>query len=197
MRFMKLPMSPKSMNKLSNDSENLTTLIKKWQQGDEEAFNDICRNAMPVLLKMAKRHSQQGVIGEQTLVQVFLMTIRDVKLRNDSTQGFYGLASKVLRHILINELMRQRTEKRGGGVSIEPIDEHDTSSESNSDQILMIDKALKILYLESPEWAQVFEMFHYGGCSAEEIREDLGISIATVYLRKSKAKDRLKEILSK
>lgn len=93
---------------------------------------------------------------------------------------FFGLASKVMRTILIDNARWHQRQKRGGGVAPLPIEEETLVSAERCDELLVLDDALNELDKREPRLARVVECRCFGGLTVEETAEALEVSPATV-----------------
>jgi RNA polymerase sigma factor (sigma-70 family) len=62
-----------------------------------------------------------------------------------------------------------------------PLDTIDVAAPQPSEDLLAVDIALEVLASEDPRKAEVVELRFFGGLSAEETAEALGISVRTVH----------------
>jgi RNA polymerase sigma factor (TIGR02999 family) len=93
---------------------------------------------------------------------------------------FYGIAAQLMRRILIDHARRIAYAKRGGGATRIPLDETFLMAEERAAELVALDDALAVLDQVDPRKARVVEMRFFGGLSAEEIAEVLGIHVDTV-----------------
>lgn len=98
---------------------------------------------------------------------------------------FFGLASQMMRRILVNHAVAQRADKRGSGVR--PItltaahDAVDPASDAEPEvDVIALDSALTTLASLDDRGARVVELRFFGGLSIDETASVLGISPATV-----------------
>jgi len=93
---------------------------------------------------------------------------------------FFGLAAKLMRHILVDFARAQSRGKRGGGaiqVSLSQADQVDTG---RSTDLVALDDALKTLEKLDPRQARVVELRFFAGLNHEETAEALNVSVGTV-----------------
>jgi RNA polymerase sigma factor (TIGR02999 family) len=92
---------------------------------------------------------------------------------------FFGIASRLMRNILVDAARRSRAEKRGGGVKIQLDTSADAAPERQMD-LLRLDDALRDLGRFDERKCKAIEMKYFGGLSRDEIARALGASPATV-----------------
>src|SRR5580700_4511112 len=96
-----------------------------------------------------------------------------------SRAHFLGVASFIMRQLLVGSARRRRAQKRGGGER--PGSEDDTPLPAyQAEELLAVDEALERLAAQDERKAKVMELKHFGGLSREEIAEALGLTLATV-----------------
>lgn len=108
---------------------------------------------------------------------------------------FFALASKVMRHVLVDYARRRRAEKRGGSQSPITLDPGRHAIEPRLPEFLAVNDALDQLALLDPRLVQVVECRFYGGLSAAETADALDISLRTVERDWTRARAYLVELL--
>jgi RNA polymerase sigma factor (TIGR02999 family) len=101
---------------------------------------------------------------------------------------FFGIASQVMRRILLDYARDRRAVKRGAGGKRVTLDDALMISEDHLDDILILDESLRKLALKDPAQSRLVELRFFGGMTVEETAEVLGISTATVKREWSHAK---------
>ena len=91
-----------------------------------------------------------------------------------------GLASRVMRRILVNHAEARNAQKRGEGYQIELLDRELDLIETGKIGVQPLDEALTRLAALYERQASIVEMRFFGGLSVEETASALGISAATV-----------------
>ncbi len=112
--------------------------------------------------------------------EVYLRLVRSDVAFNDRVH-FYALASRMLRHILVDHAKSQKRDKRGGDAKRIPIDEAVVFSPETSPEILELDEALTRLAEHDKRKADLVELLFFGGLTYDEAAEALKISPATVH----------------
>jgi RNA polymerase sigma factor (TIGR02999 family) len=137
------------------------------------------------LRRVAHRH----LSGEQTghtldttglVHEAYLELIKFDRIKWSGRAGVLAAASRAMRRILIDYAVARRAEKRGSGVTAEPLDDALVMAVSRSDELLALDEALSRLAATNERYARVIECRFFGGMSVEDTAEALGTSPATV-----------------
>src|SRR3546814_12423164 len=106
----------------------------------------------------------------------------------ENRSHFLAVASRARRHLLISYAQRQASQKRGNGAADLPLDEALLIPQQRSEELLALDEALERLKEADPRAAQVVECRVFGGLSADETADALGITRRTVSRDRSAAR---------
>jgi RNA polymerase sigma factor (TIGR02999 family) len=169
---------------MSDPSGPVSELLQHWVQGDDRAL----RALIPMVYKELRRlahHHLKSERADHTLQSTAL--IHELYLRMTGGQPaklqnrahFIAVASRVMRQILVDYARGRRASKRNGGcrISFEDL----AAPPGNGDAELMaLDDALDELSRIDERQGQIVEMKFFGGLSASEISQVLGLSRATV-----------------
>jgi RNA polymerase sigma factor (TIGR02999 family) len=93
---------------------------------------------------------------------------------------FYGIASRLMRQILVDHARRKASGKRGSQTIHFSIDDIDLSVDERAHSLVAINEALDLLAEIDPTQAEIVEMRFFGGLTMSEIAETLGVSERTV-----------------
>lgn len=162
----------------------VTRLLVEWSNGDQGALKRLMPLVYDELRRVAGRHLRNGR-RDQTLQPTALVHEAYLKLidqRNVQWQNrahFFGVASVLIRRIVVDRARRRYAAKRGGGVQTVWLAAEVAGVERNVD-VLALDDALDRLGVLDPQQARVVEMRFFGGLDVEETAGVLGISTATV-----------------
>jgi RNA polymerase sigma factor (TIGR02999 family) len=137
------------------------------------------------LRRVAHRHlggERTGhTLGTTALVhEAYLELARLEQIRWPGRAYVLAAAGRAMRRILIDYAVARRAQKRGGGVTAEPLDDAVAMAVTRSDELLALDEALDRLGEANPRWARVVECRFFGGMSVEETAEAMETSPATV-----------------
>lgn len=98
----------------------------------------------------------------------------DIQVANRAQ--FLSLASRVMRHLLIDHARAKMTEKRGGGWERVTLSEVVPDQPTSEIDVLALEVALEKLALLNDRDARLVELRFFGGLTGEEAAEALGIS---------------------
>ena len=169
------------------DGDEVTKLLRAWNDGDAGAFDRV----LPLVYEELHRMAVRYLVGERSSVSLQATAlVNELCLRMlgwnpvpwQNRGHFYGVSAQMMRRVLVDIARRRRAERRGGPDVIRvPLDGIDIPASEPGADLLAVDMALHMLAAEDPRKAQVVEMRFFGGLSVEETAEALGISVRTVY----------------
>lgn len=173
-------------------ANEVTLLLQELSKGNRDAMDKLLPLVYGQLRDMA-HHQRLSWQGEETLNTTALVHEAYLKLADQSQLDwnnrahFFGVASKAMRHILINYAEARRTKKRGGHIeklSLEEdkamLDDLFEMSDDQADMLVALGEALKRMETRYPRQAEIVECKFFGGMTNKETGEVLGISEATV-----------------
>jgi RNA polymerase sigma factor (TIGR02999 family) len=164
-------------------SEQITTLLVRWSQGDEHALDQVIPLVYSRLRRLAawrmNQHERKGhTLQPSDLVnEAFLKLKASAKVQWQNRVHFYAVASRAMRQVLVDHARKRKAVKRE--VEMVPLDEAMVLVPERSAELLELDEALKRLAIHDSRKARVVELRFFGGLSNEEIGEVLGVSANT------------------
>jgi RNA polymerase sigma factor (TIGR02999 family) len=179
----------------------VTQLLAQWRDGDERAFAELSALMYEELRQLAQRHLRRErsdhTIQKTALVnEAFVRLVGQQSVDWQSRAHFIGLASKLMRRVLVDYARARLADKRGGGAGVLSLDEMaapeadeapDTTPTAlqhldahTQEEVSAIDQALQRLEQIDVRQAQIVEMRYFGGLTVEQTAEAVGISEATV-----------------
>ncbi|HEX5227375.1 MAG TPA: ECF-type sigma factor [Bryobacteraceae bacterium] len=164
----------------------LTQLLQKLRDGDQDAANVVMPLVYEELKKLAsanlRRRTKALPLETTALVhEAFLKMARGGHPFYENRAHFYGIASRVMRQVLVDTARSMGAEKRGPGQELALADIADPATQPNR-LLLAIDEALRRLEQSDPVKARVVEMRYFGGMTAHE--SALALSISTHLVRR-------------
>jgi RNA polymerase sigma factor (TIGR02999 family) len=171
--------------KPADASPDITQLLIAWGGGDLAAMEQLAVLLQHELHRVASGHlaaERPGHILQTTALvnEAYLRLIDWKNVRWQNRAQFFAMASKMMRHILVDYARAQHRDKRGGGaVHISLAEAADVPVESSGD-FLALDEALRTLESFAPRQARIVELRYFAGLSLEETAEVLDVSVGTV-----------------
>ena len=172
---------------IMSSKDEITSLLVAWSDGDRTSLEQLVPLVELELRRLAHAFMRRET-GEHTLQTTALINEAYVKLLNTehpqwkSRAQFYGVAAIIMRRILINYARDRAAQKRGGRDSHQESLNEEIISPEKSAEIIALDDALKELAVFDLMKARVVELKFFGGLTAPEIAEVLGVATPTVNL---------------
>jgi RNA polymerase sigma factor (TIGR02999 family) len=162
----------------------ITALLQRVHDGDREALQALIPLVYTELKKLASAHlrneSRNSLLETTALVhEAFVRLAGGRHPSYENRTHFYGIASRLMRQILVDMARARAAEKRNVGEKVDLAVIPDVS-EKPAASILEIDDALGRLQEFDPLKAQLIEMRYFGGMTAEESASVLSISVHLV-----------------
>ena len=169
---------------IDSRSAEITSLLKAWGSGNEDALARLTEQVYPELRLLARRYMKTQAQGNtlQATALVHEVYLRLVDVTNVDWQAraqFFAVAAQIMRRILV-DAARSRGSRRRGGIPIKVnLDESALLSPAADRSILSLDEALTAFSQVAPRQANVVELRYFGGLTEEEIVAALKISPRT------------------
>jgi len=165
--------------------EQVTQLLLRWSEGDAAARDQLMPLVYKELHKLASAHLRRDQrdpsLQPTALVNdAYIRLVAQTNVSWESRAQFFGLASTLMRNILVDYARRKDAAKRGGHGYKVSLDNAEGVSAKPEMDLLTLDAALTDLSQSYPEHCRVVEMRFFGGLSIEETASVLGLSHATV-----------------
>jgi RNA polymerase sigma factor (TIGR02999 family) len=163
----------------------VTQLLVNWSKGDRSALDRLTPILYGELRRLAASHLRRGYEAETiqptSLVHEAYLKLADQdQLVFQNRAQFFGLAAQVMRTILVDHARSKSAAKRGGGGAALTLRDDLAAAPQSGTDILLLHEALEALAMQDGRKAKIIEMKYFGGMTAQEIEEVLGISAATI-----------------
>jgi RNA polymerase sigma factor (TIGR02999 family) len=162
---------------------HLTQLLQRWQAGDAGSLDQLVTDVYPELRSMASRYMRGGrgsTIQATMLVHdLYVRLLKQERANFPNRRAFFGFASGVMRHILIDHIRQGQAEKRGADRVRVPLTEELQLVDASPAFLLDLDQALDELNTFDPRKAELVQLCVFLGCGRAEAAELLDISLAT------------------
>jgi RNA polymerase sigma factor (TIGR02999 family) len=166
-------------------SGDVSQLLQAWGRGNVRAGEDL----MPIVYRELRRRAAAYLRGERrdhtlqatALVhEAYVRLVGKERITWQNRAHFFGVASQMMRRILVDHARGHRAAKRpGAGVRV-TLDDHIGAADPPDCEILLLDSALTDLSQIDPRQAHIVELRYFGGLSEQEVATLLSISRATV-----------------
>jgi len=168
-------------------------MLHDWNRGDESAserllpyvYDELKRQARRLMSRERANHTLQPTA---LVHEAFVRLAKQGGVEWQNRSHFYGIASRLMRQILIDHARQHGAAKRGSAKVHFSLDDVAIPVETRAGSILALDEALERLEAVDERQAKVVEMRFFGGLSNTEIAEALDISERTVQRSWSVAK---------
>ena len=164
--------------------KEVTQLLDELSRGNSDAMAELMPLVYHELHKLA-RHHLGGERPDHTLQptalvhEAYLRLVGQHRIHWLGRVQFFGVASQVMRRILIDYARSRCAEKRGGSARTLSLDDVVVSGEQAA-ELVALDDALTALAAIDPQQSRIVELRFFGGLTIEHTAKALGVSPATV-----------------
>ncbi|HEY3137235.1 MAG TPA: sigma-70 family RNA polymerase sigma factor [Blastocatellia bacterium] len=168
-----------------SSQDEVTRLLLDWSDGNKAALDKLMPLVYDELHKLAhlymNRERPGHTLQTSALVnEAFVRLVDQRSVRWQNRAHFFGIASQMMRRILVDYARGRHYAKRGGGAKKASLDEAMIVSEARAAEVVALDDALSALAEIDQRKSQIVEMRFFGGLSIDETAEVLGVSPGTV-----------------
>lgn len=164
-----------------NTPESVTELLQAWGHGDQDAgrrlvplvYKDLRRRAASFL----RRESPGHILQPTALVHETYLRMVDQKVDWRNRSQFFGVASQMMRRILVDHARRRQAAKRHG--MHVALDEALRLPQRHVDLVRLDDALTELAALDARQ-ARIVELRFFGGLTFEEVADMVDVSPATV-----------------
>jgi RNA polymerase sigma-70 factor, ECF subfamily len=164
-------------------THDVTRSLVEWANGNKMALEDLTPLVYKELHLLAASHLRKERDGHtlQPTALVHEAYLRLVDQNSPNWQGrshFYGVASRLMRQILVDHARTRQAGKRAGQKV--PLEEAVSFQQERSRDVLALDSCLRALGKLDPRKCRAVELRYFGGLSMDEIAHALEVSAVTV-----------------
>jgi len=165
-------------------TRKVSQLLQAWGQGDLQARDDL----MPLVhqelrmraVKYLKRERRDHTLQPTALVnEAYIRLLGQERVAWLNRAQFFGVASQIMRRILVDHARERQAAKRAGGIRV-TLDEGLRAVPPLDCELLMLDEALQDLAGLDERQAHIVELKYFAGLSEAEIAAVLSLSRATI-----------------
>jgi RNA polymerase sigma factor (TIGR02999 family) len=166
-------------------AQDVTQLLIAWTAGDQKALEALMPVVYEELRRLARSYMQRErsdhSLGGTILVhEAYLRLVNQKEVRWENRAQFFGMASQLIRNILVDHARHKGRAKRGGDVYKLAIDEGVDVAGDRELDLVQLDDALNALAELDERQARIVELRFFTGLSIEDTASAMGISPATV-----------------
>ena len=169
---------------INHAAADVSALLKAWSQGHLDArdrlmevvYQELRRRAAAYLRRERAGHTLQPT----ALVHEAYLRLVDQHAAWQNRAQFLGVASQIMRRILVDRARARKTAKRSGQWARVTLDEALAEHQPRDVDVLDLDAALTTLATFDARKSQVADLRFFGGLTLEETGHVLGLSVATV-----------------
>ena len=169
---------------MSSAPSEVTRLLQRWSKGDVHARDQLIPLVYDRLRRLAHERlrdsrAEQSLDTNSLVHETYIRLVDAPRVELPDKAHFLGLASQIMRNLLVDRARARRAAKRGGGETAVEFDEELWLSDENLDRVTELHEALARLAAVSRRQAQLLEHHYFGGLTLEESAAALGVSVAT------------------
>jgi RNA polymerase sigma-70 factor (ECF subfamily) len=163
----------------------VTQLLNAWCKGDVSALEQLVPIVESELRRIARHYLSKEAPGHTLqptalINEAYLRLIEWNTLEWQGRAHFYAVAAKMMRRVLVNQAIARGRRKRGGSAILVSLTGAGDVSHRSAD-MTALDEALIALSKLDTRKSELVELRFFGGLTAEETAEVLGISVRTVH----------------
>ncbi len=165
--------------------QEVTKLLQDWNRGDQSALDRLMPLVYEELHTLARQHMRREKAGHilQTsalINEAFLRLVDQPQVSWENRTHFFGIAARLMRHILVDEARKRNSAKRGGAAVQVSLSDAKNVAQEQAANVIALDEALKILGRIDARQSQIIELRFFGGLSIDETADVLKVSPGTV-----------------
>jgi len=169
----------------SQTQTQITQLLQKWQEGNNEALETLMPLVYAELKRLAgsylRRERPDHTLQSAALVnEAYLRLVDQTQTQWQNKAHFFGIAAQMMRRILADHARGHNAAKRGAGMPELELNEAVAQAQTKSVDLLDLEEALQKLEKLDAQQGKIVELRFFGGLSIEDTANVLGISPATV-----------------
>lgn len=163
----------------------VTEILREWSSGDSEAperlmqlvYDELRRLASAFIVKERDGHTLQPTA---LVHETYLRLVDQTRVDWQNRAHFFGIASRMMRRVLIDHARARATDKRGGAAIHLSLEDVQLPVEQRAANLVALDEALERLAELDERKCRVVELRFFGGLEDEEIAAVLGVTARTV-----------------
>lgn len=170
---------------MADEQQDITQMLRGMEAGDDSIVDQLFLNLYDELRSLADVHLNRErpnhTLNPTALVhEAYIKLLEQTKKKWKNKSHFLGIASLMMRRILIKYARRRQAEKRGGLLQKVTLVDGDAAWETGLTDLIALDDALQKLEKIAARASKIVTMRFFGGLNNEEIAAALNVSVPTV-----------------
>jgi RNA polymerase sigma factor (TIGR02999 family) len=170
---------------VSIDRSRITQLLREHSSGEEH----VLRELIPLVYDEMRMIASRRLKGERSghtlnttalVHEAYLKLVQFDQLDWKNRAHFFGIASMVMRNILVDYAVKKKAEKRGGDNNRVTLTDNSVITDPDLESIISIHHALEKLEKLDERQVRIVECRYFGGLTIAETADALDISAPTV-----------------
>src|SRR6516165_9445651 len=168
-----------------SDTHEVTSLLTEWAEGDTQALEQLTPLVYTRLRQLAasylRKERRSHTLQPTALVhEAYLRLVDQTSPSWQNRSHFYGVASRLMRQILVDDARRRHAGKRMGSSMKVSLDKSLGFQKERPEDLLALDISLSALEKIDARKCKAVELRYFGGLSLDEIAQALDVSVITV-----------------
>ena len=165
--------------------EQVTKLLIEWNNGNEAARDLLVPLVYDEMRRLADNYLRKeraaDTLQPTALVHEAYLRLVAANLPDwNSRAHFFGVASRLMRQILVDHARRHNSKKRGGGAPKASLEEALDFAPARNGAIIALDDALTALAAMDERKCRIIELRFFGGFTLEETAQALDLNVPRV-----------------
>jgi len=170
---------------MTGTDADVTALLGQWGNRQHHVEDLLFPLVYNELRKIARAHLRRErsdhTLQPTDLVHEAFVRLVGAEVDWQDRAHFLAVAATTMRRILVDHAKAKGRGKRGGGSSIEPLEEERLAGRQAPVDVSALDDAMRSLAAIDGRKSRVVELYFFGGLTCEELGCVLGVSRATAH----------------
>ncbi|HEX2328115.1 MAG TPA: ECF-type sigma factor [Candidatus Angelobacter sp.] len=159
------------------DPQEITVLLKQWQDGDREAESRLWEMLLPDIRRLAARYlgreRPNHSLQRTDLVHEIYFKLHAARIDWQNRGHFFAITARMMRRFLIDYARRR---PKAEFLPIDGLPEAIASGRNRIELAIAVDRELEELDKVNPLCSSVIVLISFLGLSVEEAAQQLGVS---------------------
>jgi RNA polymerase sigma factor (TIGR02999 family) len=171
------------MEPIKEPRENVTRILNGTEDGnsknDPQGFSLIYQELRRLAAAKMASEGPGHTLQATALVNEAWLRLHGPGAKWENRAHFFGAAAEAMRRILVDHARKKQSQKRGGGVAPESLEENDFVLVVPPDELLAVNDALERFAREDSQAAELVKLRYFVGMKMEEAAAALDLPVRT------------------